>query len=352
MAGSASDVIGGVDTHGATHHAAAMDVTGRMLGTAGFQAGPGGYRELLVWLRGYGEIRCVGIEGTGSYGAGLCRYLLSEGVRVVEVDRADRKMRRRRGKSDPVDAEAAARSVLAGTAATVPKDRRGIVESIRVLRVARSGAVKARTAAINALRTTVVTAPAELRRELETLGPATLVNVCASLRPRRDRLADPSQATKAALRSIARRVVVLDAEVAEMDGALSHLVREAAPRTVAHTGIGVDHAGQLLVTAGQNLGRLRSEAAFALLCGVAPVSASSGRTDRHRLNRSGDRAANRALHLAVVVRMRCCARTKAYMERRTGQGLSKPEVMRCLKRYVAREVYSSLRADLSALQAL
>ena len=345
-------VIGGVDTHERTHQAAAIDGSGRMLGTAQFEVSTAGYAELLAWLRGLGALAQVGVEGTGSYGAGLCRYLLSQGVAVIEVDRPDRKMRRSRGKSDPIDAEAAARSVLAGTATALPKDRSGVVESIRVLRVARSGAVKARTAAVNALKTTVVAAPAGLRETLGGLPPTALVETCAALRPDPTRLADPAQGAKAALRSLARRVVDLEGEVRSLDSSLTCLVREAAPATTALAGIGIDHAGQLLASAGQNPERLHSENAFAQLCGAAPIPASSGRTQRHRLNRGGDRQANRALHMAVIVRMRLCPRTRAYVERRSAEGLSKPEIMRCLKRYLAREVYHSLIADMRALGGL
>lgn len=345
-------VIGGVDTHGRTHQAAVIDSAGRILGGAQFDACGQGYRELLAWLRGFGEVESVGIEGTGSYGAGLCRHLLAEGVAVREVDRPDRKARRARGKSDPIDAESAARAVLAGTATTKPKDRDGAVESIRMLRIARSGAVKAKTAAMNALKTTLGTAPDSVGSVLVGLTSARLVTTCAALRPDRAALANPSGAAKLALRTIARRIAALDAEIKELDIVLASLVRHAAPSTVTLPGIGTDHAGQLLVTAGQNLERLHSEAAFARLCGVAPVPASSGRVSRHRLSRGGDRLANRALHMAVVVRLGHCPRTKAYTERRTAEGLSKPEIMRCLKRYLAREVYHALRADLKALGRL
>jgi transposase len=349
MAGSTVVVIGGVDTHGHTHQAAAIDSAGRILGDAEFEASLRGYRELLAWLRDHGTIRSVGVEGTGSYGAGLCRHLLAQGVNVIEVDRPDRRTRRAKGKSDPIDAECAARAVLAGVANTTPKDRKGVVESIRMLRIARSGAVKARTAAVNALRTTVVTAPEAVRDDLGPLTAAKLVDTCRGLRPDRVRLNDPVQGAKLALRTIARRIEAFDLEIRELDATLTRLVGEVAPATFALLGIGVDHAGQLLVSAGQNPERLRSEAAFARLCGAAPIPASSGRTSRHRLSRGGDRQANRALHMAVVVRLRRCPRTKAYVERRTAEGLSKPEIMRCLKRYLAREVYHALQTDLSAL---
>jgi len=352
MAGSTDVVIGGVDTHGRTHQVAAIDSAGRVLGGAEFEASCRGYRELLAWLRDHGPIASVGVEGTGSYGAGLCRHLLAEGVTVIEVDRPDRRIRRAKGKSDPIDAECAARAVLAGTASATPKDRRGVVESIRMLRIARSGAVKARTAAVNALRATVVTAPEPVRLALGMLAPAKLVAACRALRPDRARLHDPVHGARLALRTLARRIEALDLEIRELDGALARLVRAAAPATLALAGIGVDHAGQLLVSAGQNPERLRSEAAFARLCGAAPIPASSGQTSRHRLSRGGDRQANRALHMAVVVRLRRCPRTRAYVERRTAEGLSKPEIMRCLKRYLAREVYHALQADLLAIEGV
>jgi transposase len=352
MAGNTIVVIGGVDTHGHTHQAAAIDSAGRNLGSAEFEASSRGYREVLAWLRSHGTIRSVGVEGTGSYGAGLCRHLIAEGIEVIDVDRPDRKTRRTKGKSDPIDAESAARAVLAGTATTTPKDRRGVVESIRMLRIARSGAVKARTAAINALKTTVVTAPAQVRAVLDVLTLAKLIDTCRALRPDHARLEDPVQGARLALRTIARRIEVFDLEIRELDSILARLVGEVAAKTISLVGIGVDHAGQLLVSAGQNPERLRSEAAFARLCGAAPIPASSGKTSRHRLSRGGDRQANRALHMAVVVRLRRCPRTKAYVQKRTAEGLSKLEIMRCLKRYLAREVYHALRADLRVLEGV
>jgi transposase len=347
-------VIGGVDPHGRTHHAAVLDTQGRLLGDHEFPADRGGYRQLLSWLGQHGQIHAVGVEGTGSYGAGLACYLGDRQVRVVEVDRPDRRTRRQRGKSDPIDAEAAARAVLAGTATAVPKRRDGIVEAIRALRTARRGASKARTAAINQLKALLVTAPAPVREALEALedrSVSVLITTCARLRPDQAGLADPLQASKAALQAVAKRIQLLEAEITLADQRLATLVGRAAPRLLQLLAIGNDHAGQLLVTAGQHPERLRGEAAFAHLCGVAPIPASSGKTRRHRLHRGGDRDANKALHLAVVVRMRFCPRTRAYVERRTKEGLSKPEIMRCIKRYLAREVYHALVADFEALHA-
>jgi transposase len=344
-------VIGGVDTHSRTHHAAVIDQQGRLLADREFAADSSGYQQLHSWLRRHGRLDLVGVEGSGSYGAGLTRYLLDHGVKVVEVDRPDRRLRRQRGKSDSIDAEAAARAVLAGTATAPAKARHGIVETIRALRAARSGAIKARTAAVNQLKGLLVTAPPALREALDGQATAGLVTACARLRPDETALAEPVHGLKAALRAVAQRIQQLDQEISLADHRLAKLVGRAAPRLLKLHAIGVDHAGQLLATAGDNPERLRGEAAFAHLCGTAPIPASSGTTHRHRLHRGGDRDANRALHLAVVVRMRWCPRTRAYAERRTKEGLSKPEIMRCVKRYLAREVYHALVADFQALHA-
>ena len=341
MARKARKVTGGVDTHGETHHAAVVDALGRQLADRQFPTTPQGYRTLLSWFAGFGQLERVGVEGTGAYGAALSRYLRSEGVEVVEVDRPDRKTRRAQGKSDPVDAYAAALAALSGRAAGVPKSRDGRVEAIRALRVTRRSAVKARTQAINQLRALLLTGPAELRQQLRGLTAGALIETCARMRPTAD-LADPVQATKAALRRLARRHQQLTEEIRELDAELAPLVAATAPRLLALPGVGIEVAGQLLVTAGDNPDRLHSEAAFAHLCGVAPIPASSGRTNRHRLNRGGDRAANTALHTIALSRLRWDHRTRAYLARRRQEGLTKPEAMRCLKRYIAREVYRNL----------
>jgi len=349
MAAKKRSVTGGVDTHGKTHHAAAVDQVGRMLGDQEFPASAAGYRALLAWLRSWGRVVKVGVEGTGTYGAGLARHLAAQHIEVIEVDRPDRKTRRRQGKSDPIDAIAAARAVLAGTATGAPKTRTGPVEAIRALRVARRGAVKARTAALNQLHGLLVSAPEPLRADLAGLRGRDLVGRCAGLRIDPTRLLEPVAATKAALRAIARRVQLLEEEIAVADARLRPAVVTVAPRTAALFGAGPDVAGQLLATAGDNPERLRSEAALAHLAGISPLPASSGRTDRHRLNRGGDRAANSAIHRIVLCRMRHDERTRAYVARRTAQGLSKREIMRCLKRYVVREVHTALLADFEDL---
>jgi transposase len=214
-----------------------------------------------------------------------------------------------------------------------------------VLRLTRSTAVKSRRAALQLLRNHIVSAPDELRDQVRNLTRMQLIRTCAAWRPDATGFRDPVVATRIALRSLARRILALNDEIADLDELIMPLVQELAPALVQATGIGVEIAGQLLVTAGDNPERLRSEAAFAMLCGAAPLPASSGKTQRHRLNRGGDRDANSALHLAIMVRMRADDRTKAYVARRTADGLSKMEIIRCLKRYLAREVFALLRAD-------
>jgi transposase len=342
-------VVGGVDAHADSHHAAVLDHRGALLGTESFPTTTPGYGQLLDWLCAFGEVDVVAVESTGSYAAALVRYLGERGVRVLEVNQPHAHTRRRRGKSDPIDAELAARLALAGKATAVPKQTDGIVESIRLLRAARQSAVKSRSAAMVQLGGLIVTAPQELRDQLscrKTIrGKAAL---CRRLRPSTGELRRPTHAAKFALRSIAGRIDALDDEIAVLDRQLEQLVGAAAPRTTQLLGISTGHAGRLLVTAGQNIDRLRGEAAFAALCGASPVPASSGKTSRHRLNYGGDRQANRALHLIAVCRLRYCTRTRAYAQR-TGEGKTKPEIMRCLKRYIAREVYYALRADLASL---
>lgn len=348
------DVIGGVDTHKHTHFAAAIDAQGAFLGAAEFPASDDGYRDLYAWLAGHGHLRAIGIEGTGHFGTTLTRYLTERGERVLEVNRPNRLARRFEGKSDRFDAEQAARSVLSGLARATPKAKTGVVEVIRILRVTRANAVKARTMAFNLLHGVVVTAPSPLHDELVPLTKRTLVNRCARLRPETEDLGSLLGSsdrllvcgTKRALRDLARRYQALDAEVRGLDVQIAALVRATAPDLVAIFGVSTELAGQFLVTVGDDFGRIKSEAAFARICGVSPKPTGSGKTSgRHRLNRSGDRAANSALYLVVLVRMRHHAPTRAYFERRTAEGLSKREIIRCLKRYVARQVYPHLRPD-------
>jgi transposase len=267
----------------------------------------------------------------------------------VEVDRPDRKARRSKGKSDPIDAIAAARAALAGTATGIPKARTGPVEAIRALRVARRGAVKARTAALNQLHGLVAAAPEPLRAELTGLPTPALRARCTADTVDPTHPADPIEATKAALAAVTARINARTAEIGIADRRLAPIVAAAAPRTSTLFGAGPEVAGQLLTTAGDNPDRLRSASALAQLCGAAPIPASSARTNRHRLNRGGDRHANHALYTIVLGRMRHDPRTRAYVARCTTEGRSKKEIIRCLKRYVVSEVYTALLADFAAL---
>jgi transposase len=332
----------GADTHKDIHVAVALDGLGRRLGTLSVPAIPAGYENLVNWARGFGPLERAGVEGTGSSGAGLTRFLQeAEGTKVFEVIRPKRRDQYRSGKSDPIDAEAAARSVLAGTAIGQPKDADGEVEMIRTLRITRRSALKARAQAANQIQALLVTAPEGLKSELCELSTARLIEKASRLRPGAT-LSDVEAATKFALRSVARRYQHLSKEISELDERLNRLVSEVAPQLVAVEGIGTDTAASLLIAAGDNPERLKNEAAFAHLCGAAPIPASSGKTVRHRLNRHGDRDANRALYVIAICRMSCDKRTRAYVERRTKEGKSKKEIIRCLKRYIAREVYRIL----------
>ncbi len=338
---SVEEVVLGVDTHLEVHVAVALDQLGRRLGELTVPTTTRGYESLLRWAEGFGPVGCVGIEGTSSYGAGLARYLKAAGIATMEVERPKRRHLRRNGKSDPIDAERAARAILAGEAAGVPKSADGKVEMIRALRSARRSAVKARVGAINLLKAMLITAPEELRQRLRGTPTKELVAVAARFRPGGDP-EDVEAATRFALRSVARRHQALSEEIAELDAQLERLVAQAAPGLVRLPGIGTNHAATLLVLAGDNPERLGSEASFASLCGVSPIEASSGKVVRHRLNRGGNRDANRSLHMICVVRMGSDRRTKTYVARRTAEGKSKWEIMRCLKRYIAREVYHVL----------
>jgi transposase len=339
--GPVKEIVLGVDTHLDAHLAVALDGLGRHLGESKIPTTLKGYGQLLRWAQSFGVVRCAGVEGTGCYGAGLARYLRKAGIAVFEVERPKRRHLRREGKSDSRDAEAAARAVLSGEAAGVPKSGDGRMEMIRVLRTARRSAVKAKSQAANQLQGLRVIAPEKLRERLRGLPTKELVRVAARFRPGGDPI-EVQAATKLGLRSVARRYEALSAEIARLDMQLDRLVSEVAPELISLSAIGTDHAATLLLVAGDNPERLGSEASFASLCGVSPIEASSGKVVRHRLNRGGNRDANRALHMICMVRMGQDQRTQEYVARRTQEGKSKREIIRCLKRYVAREVYRVL----------
>jgi transposase len=289
-------VIGGIDTHKDTHVAALLDREGSLLGSASFPTTQAGYRQLQDWMHRAGILARVGVEGTGSYGAGICRQLSSAGIEVVEVNRPDRSQRRRRGKSDALDAAAAAEAARTGNRTATPKSRDGRVEALRVLRLARASAVKARTNTLQQIDQLLGTGPAQLRDQLRQLTRMKLIGRCAAWRPDSQQAADPVVATRIALQQLARRYLQLDEEISHSDALLDGMVTELAPQLIAVAGIGTETAGQILLTIGDNPGRVHSEAAFAMLCGVAPLPASSGKTQRHRLNRGGDRQAGYPRH--------------------------------------------------------
>jgi len=310
------------------------------LGTASFATTPAGYRELVEWFASLGTVVLLGVEGTGSYGAGLTRHLLELGIAVVEVDRPNRQRRRRVGKSDTHDAISAARAAFAGDALGAPKQRDGNVEAIRVLRLARSSAKRDRTRALNQMRALVTTAPDELRSQLRALSIPRLVRAAAGFRPAGR--TDVTNANRVALKSLARRVLELDDEIEMLDELLAPLVAETAPEMLTRVGVGTDTAGALLVAAGENSSRIRNERSFARLCGAAPLDASTGKQQRHRLNRGGDRQANSALWRIVITRLSYDPATRRYLQRRCAEGKTKTEAIRCLKRYIARELYACL----------
>lgn len=341
MSGNEVEVYGGVDTHRDFHVGAVVDGVGRVVGSESFTADESGYRRMVAWFESAGCLVRVGVEGTGSYGAGLARHLTAAGIEVVEVTRPDRQLRRMRGgKSDSIDAEAAARAAASGRAGAVPKSGDGRVECIRMLVAARRSATKARTQTANQIHALVVTAPEGVKHRLKGLNLKAQVRVCARWRAGRTR--NTTSYAKVVLHHLARRYQALDAEITQLGAEIRRLVAEENPALLAAEGVGPDTAAALLIAAGDNPGRLNSERSFAALCGTSPVQASSGQTIRHRLNRGGNRQANQALWRITITRMRTDNRTKDYVARRRGEGKNKREIIRCLKRHITREIYRLL----------
>ena len=344
-------VIVGVDTHKPVHVAVAIDTWEIRLGDHSFVADSSGYQALLMWAHTPGRIETFGIEGTGSYGAGLARAVRRAGHRVTDVNRGDRRLRRAAGKSDTIDAEAAARSVLTGQSTAIPKTADGAVEIMRQLKVARDTAVQARPAAMITLKQIIVTASPGLRETLQGLTAHALLPRCAGLRP--GPLDTPAAAGKHTLRALARRWIALDEEIATHDRHLVRLTTETAPTLREGFGVGAGTAAEMLILFGDNPDRIRSEAAVAKLCGACPIPASSGRTTgRHRLSRGGHRHANAALYRAVIVRRRFHQPPRDDVARRTADGRTKREIIRCLKRFLAREIYQRVMTDFRTRQAV
>lgn len=339
----------GIDTHQSTHHVAVIDAEARRVADREFPATRDGYTQIEQWLAGHGEIAVIGIESTSSYGQGITRHLLEAGHRIVEVNQPDVAIRHDQGKTDVIDAYSAARAALTGRANVTPKISTGIVESIRMLMVTRASAIKSRSQAVLQIRDLTTTAPDPIRDQLLPLTGPARAKIAAGYRPDMTRIREPLQAVKYALKSLAQRYQALDAEVRHVDQLLDALVAEAVPTLLSHRQIGTITAGRLVVSAGQNPHRFATEAQFAKLTGTAPLPASSGKTRRYRLNRGGDRQANSALYMIAVGRLKDHEPTRTYMARRLAQGLTKRDVMRCLKRYIAREVFTALKRDLARL---
>ncbi|MBB4633991.1 IS110 family transposase [Sphingosinicella soli] len=336
-----STVIIGVDTHKATHVAVAIDTHGSRLAAFSAPATTKGYLALEDWARGVGAVTAFGIEGTGSYGAGLSRHLLAQGHKVVEVTRPNRQLRYQHGKTDSLDAEGAARSVLSGQAIAEPKTQSGSVEMIRHLKIARDTAVKSRSQAMVTLKTLMINAPASLRDAIDQIsGKIALIRHIAAFRP--GALTSTTASAKTAMRALAQRWLTLHDEIQAHDKALEQLVAVRAPTLIAAHGIATMTAAEMLILVGDDPTRIRSEAALAKLCGVCPIPASSGKTNRFRLNRGGSRQANAALYRVAIVRMRNHPPTLAYVSKRKKDGKSNREIIRCLKRYIVREIFAHL----------
>jgi transposase len=340
----ATRVIGGIDTHADTIHVAAIDNLGRQLGDREFATTPVGYRDAMAFLFGHGTVSVIGIEGTSSYGAGITRAACTAGIAVREVTRPDRATRRRQGKSDPLDAYAAAHAVLSGRADASPKDEQ--IDAIRALHIARNSAVKARTAAMNQIHHMLITAPESIREKYRALKEKPLVNALAACRPAAQE--PTSRAVLTALKTLAQRHQFLTTQADDLEAQLDDLATAANPHLRSIRGVGPTTAAQLLVTAGGNPDRLRTEASFAALCGTAPVPASSGKTTRYRLSRGGDRAANSALHTIALNRMTSDPRTRDYVTRQRAIKRGNSEILRMLKRAIAREIFKSLTQGLAA----
>jgi transposase len=336
-------VVGGVDTHKDLHVAAVVDEQDRVLGTRSFATTRQGYRQMLTWMRSFGAVQRVGVESTGSYGAGLLRFLQLAGLTVLEVTTPDKQDRRKRGKNDDLDAQNAAHAAFAGKRTVTPRSRDGMIEALRVLVACRKTAVTARRVALQMIQNTIVSAPDALRDQLRVMTRMKLVRTLAAWRPDLTGYREVEAAYRISLKSLARRYLELHDEIADLDVMIAAIVDELAPDLVMRNSIGHTGAAQLLLTAGGNPDRMRSEASFAALCGVSPVPASSGRIIRHRLNRGGDRAANSALHIIAIGRLRTDPKTKDYVARRIAQGHSKLDAIRALKRYLAREVFTLIR---------
>ena len=338
-------LVAGIDTHKDTHHVAIVDQVGRLIADHQFATTVEGYGQIVQFLHRHGNVNAVGVEETGSYGAGVSRVLNAAGFRVLEVIRPNRQQRRAKGKSDPLDAEQAARTVLSGQGATTPKSASGAVECLRMLLTERRSANKSRTQTINQLHAVLVTAPDLVRNTYRDLTTEQIITKAARSRPTASDMADVTTTARIVLRRLATRAQQLQDEVRTIDAEMTALIAQINPAMLQINGMGPLTAATLLTAAGDNPERLASRAGFAALVGVAPVPASSGQRVRHRLSRGGNRHANSAIHRIILLRLRHHeARTTAYVTRRQAEGLSDRDIMRCLKRHVANEIFKAITA--------
>ena len=337
----------GVDTHRDTHAYAIIDrASGQVIDQFMFPADSGGYRQARRRAARAGGGRVWAVEGTGSYGAGLTDYLQGVGERVVEVDHPHRRDSDERGKSDELDAIRAARMIIGRDRHTQPRQRRGPREALRVLVIARRGAVHTRTDAIRQLKSLVVSLPDRSRERLRGYSADRLVIECAKLRPPRN---DAHAASVIrSLRAIARRCLAATDEAHQHERDIETWVRASCPQLLEMYGVGPVSAAQLLIS-WSHAGRLRSDACFARLAGVAPIPASSGNTTRHRLDRGGDRQLNNAIHTLARSRANGDPESKAYINRRISEGKTRREALRALKRHVTRRAYTILKTTSPAL---
>lgn len=334
------DVIAGVDTHADTDHAALITTTGQHLADREFPTTPDGYARMAGFLASHGRLLRTGVDGTSSYGAGITRVLQATGIEVVEVIRPTR-TQRRRGKSDPIDAYAAAAATLTGEYLPIPKQAGGDMDAIRALMTARRSAVKARGDAIRQITSLLVTAPIEVRQRFRRLSDTILIRTLAMTQPG-PAITDTTSAVLTALRTLTRRHQQLTSEIGDLEANLGTLVTRTNPALRAAHGVGPVVAAHLLATAGDSPERITNQAAFAALTGTSPTPAPSGRTDKWRLNRGGDRQANSALHQIALVRLSSDPPTRAYAAKKRTEATTTKETLRCLKRAIAREMYSHL----------
>ncbi len=347
---SCKQVILGVDTHLDVHVGAVINQSGKLLGTKSISVNEKGYQDLYSWASSLGQLNSAGVEGTGTYGAELFKYLESNGVMVFEVNRPDRAARRLQGKSDTTDAVCAANSVLSGKSTAIPKQKSGACEAMRIVSVARRSAVKDKTQTINQIRALLVSAPQEIREKLWRTKAMDCVKMCIRIKILGDTVLLESMTTT--LKLLAKRWLMLSKEINQLDKMLDDLTLKYAKKLRGRFGVGPQTAATLLSVAGDNPQRLKNESALASLCGTNPLPASSGKTIRHRLNRGGNRVANNALWTIAMVRMRSDLRTRSYVERRTAEGLSTKEIQRCLKRYIIRELYPVIMSDLNKIHSI